>query len=629
MWQRLSIRTQLIALMAVLLIFVEISTLVLVSWFDQQERRTIAIEQAQTLGRSLNNDLLKALLSPDADIYSDISFRISGFKSVDALVLFDENNKAVLSYGELDYTSELQGKKLLLGQSWFSDKDRLFLQIPVQADNYAFGQALIIINPEQFQTKLYEHYYTLIMIFPFLFITGLAVSWKISSLFTQPFLNLASAIKTNDVQKNEYQKVSTVEQNEVKLLFDGYNEMITRIEKETKLLHYYSRHDSLTGLYNRHAIEQEILTALKEKNSPDTVHALLSIDLDQFKLINDSAGHTAGDKLLQMIAQFLSCDICTNMKLARVGGDDFFLLLKNISRDEATDFAEKQIKRLQDFRFCWKDNTISVSASIGMVFFKAHEYTVEELINTVDIAFYTAKAAGFNQLHILNSHDKEYKQTSDDITIAGYIKEALQDGPSHFELFAQAIIPLQYEDNKISYEVLIRMWDSHNNFMPPDSFLFTAERYHMMVDIDIYVLETYLKAVCQNPEHIEQLHSVHLNLAGGTLNNADFQSKVKEAIATYDFPWERLELEITETSAIGNLTQASEFINFCRSKGIGFALDDFGTGMSSFEYLKNLPFNVVKIDGSFVRDMLTDPIDKAMIQYTHEICQLRNQETIA
>ncbi len=629
MWQRLSIRTQLIALMAVLLIFVEISTLALVSWFDHQERRTIAVEQAQTLGRSLNNDLLKALLSPDADIYSDISFRISGFKSVDALVLFDENNKAVLSYGTLDYTSELQGKKLLLGQSWFSDKDRLFLQIPVQADNFAFGQALIIINPEQFQTKLYEHYYTLIMIFPFLFMTGLAVSWKISSLFTQPFLNLASAIKNNDVEKNEYQKVSTIEQNEVKLLFDGYNEMISRIEKETKLLHYYSRHDSLTGLYNRFAIEQEILTALKEKNIPNTVHALLSIDLDQFKLINDSAGHTAGDKLLQMIAQFLSCDICTNMKLARVGGDDFFLLLKNISRDEATDFAEKQIKRLQDFRFCWKDNTISVSASIGMVFFKSHEYTVEELIKTVDIAFYTAKAAGFNQLHILNSHDKEYKQTSDDITIAGYIKEALQDGPSRFELFAQAIIPLQNENNKISYEVLIRMWDSHNNFMLPDCFLFTAERYHMMVDIDIYVLETYLKTVCQNPKHIEQLHSVHLNLAGGTLNNADFQEKVKEAIATYDFPWERLELEITETSAIGNLTQASEFINFCRSKGIGFALDDFGTGMSSFEYLKNLPFNVVKIDGSFVRDMLTDPIDKAMIQYTHEICQLRDQETIA
>ncbi|NOQ79351.1 MAG: EAL domain-containing protein [Gammaproteobacteria bacterium] len=629
MWQKLSISTQLIALMAVLLIIVELSTLAIVSWFDHQERRTIAVEQAQTLGRSLNNDLLKALLSPDADVFSDISFRISGFKSVDALVLFDENNEAVLSYGDLDYTNELQGKKLLLGQSWFSKMDRLFLQVPVQADNFAFGQALIIINPEQFQTKLYEHYYTLLMIFPILFIIGLAVAWKISSLFTRPFLTLAATIKNNDVQKNQYQVISTVEQNEVKLLFDGYNEMVTKIQKETNLLHYHSRHDSMTGLYNRYAIEQEILTALKEKNSPDAYHALLSIDLDQFKLINDSVGHTAGDELLKMIAHHLSCDMTANMTLARIGGDDFFLLLKNISKDKAINFAQQQLQRLQDFRFFWDGNAITVSASIGLVFFKSYEYTLEELIKTVDIAFYTAKAAGLNKLHIFNSQDKEYKQTSDDIAIAGYIKEALQDGPSRFELFAQAIVPLQYEDDKISYEVLIRMWDSHEKFMPPDCFLFTAERYHMMVDIDIYVLETYLKTVCQHPEHIKKIHSVHLNLAGGTLNNPDFQEKVNEAMTKFDFPWERLELEITETSAVGNLAQASEFINFCRSKGIGFALDDFGTGMSSFEYLKNLPFNVVKIDGSFVRDMLTDPIDHAMIRYTHDISQLRNQETVA
>lgn len=629
MWQKLSIRTQLISLMAILLIFVEISTLALVNWFDHQERRTIAVEQAETLGRSLNNDLLKALLSPDADIYSDISFRISGFKSVDALVLFDENNQPVLSHGELDYTSELQGKKLLLGQSWFSKKDRLFLQIPVQADNYAFGQALIIINPEQFQTKLYEHYYTLLMIFPILFIIGLTVAWKISLLFTHPFLALAATIKSNDVQNNQYQMVSTVEQNEVKHLFDGYNEMIAKIQKETALLHYYSRHDSLTGLYNRYAIEQEILATLNKETSTNTYHALLSIDLDQFKLINDSVGHTAGDELLKMMAHHLGCEVCTDMMLARVGGDDFLLLIKNIAKDEAIRFAQQQLERLQDFRFFWSGNAISVSASMGMVFFKAHQYTVEELLRTVDIAFYTAKAAGFNQLHIYTSQDKDYKQTRDDITIAGYIKEALQGGPSRFELYAQAIVPLQYADDKISYEVLIRMWDNEDKFMPPDSFLATAERYNMMVDIDIYVLLTYLDTVCKNPEHLEKLHSVHLNLAGGTLNNTDFQEKLKAAINTFNFPWECLELEITETSAIGNLAQASEFINFCRSKGLGFALDDFGTGMSSFEYLKNLPFNVVKIDGSFVRDMLTDPVDHAMIRYTHDISQLRAQETVA
>jgi len=151
----------------------------------------------------------------------------------------------------------------------------------------------------------------------------------------------------------------------------------------------------------------------------------------------------------------------------------------------------------------------------------------------------------------------------------------------------------------------------------------------MMVDIDIFVLTTYLETVTLYPEHIKKLSSVHINLAGGTLNHPDFQDALKHAINHYDFPWERLELEITETSAVGNLNKANDFICFCKDLGIGFALDDFGTGMASFEYLKNLPFDVVKIDGSFVRDMLSDPVDHAMICYTHDISKLRGQETVA
>lgn len=173
------------------------------------------------------------------------------------------------------------------------------------------------------------------------------------------------------------------------------------------------------------------------------------------------------------------------------------------------------------------------------------------------------------------------------------------------------------------------MWDSRGEFLPPDQYLSTAERYQLMVDIDIFVLTTYLNTVVTHKEHIDKLHSVHINLAGGTLNNPYFQSCVKNLIKAIDFPWDRLELEVTETSSIGNLVQAQEFISYCKQQGIGFALDDFGTGMSSFEYLKNLPFDIVKIDGSFVRDMLTDPVDHAMIRYTHEISKLRNQETVA
>jgi len=295
----------------------------------------------------------------------------------------------------------------------------------------------------------------------------------------------------------------------------------------------------LTGLYNRFAIEQALLCVLKQDQS-EACHALLNVDLDQFKLINDSVGHTAGDELLKMLAHHLKNDIPENTIIARVGGDDFFLLIKNTSIDAARDFAQQYLERLKDFRFFWNGNAMTISASIGMVVFKPYEYTLEKLIKVADIAFYTAKSAGHNKLYIYNKQDKDSKQTSNDIIVAGYIKEALKDGPSRFELFAQAIVPLQYEDNKISYEVLIRMWDSHNEFLSPDAFLSTAERYHLMVDIDMFVLWTYLESVCQHPEHLAKLHSVHINLAGGTLNNPDYQEKLKLAIQTFDFPWQHL-----------------------------------------------------------------------------------------
>jgi len=316
-------------------------------------------------------------------------------------------------------------------------------------------------------------------------------------------------------------------------------------------------------------------------------------------------------------------------RIARVGGDDFFILLKNINEEEGVVLAKRLLNDLSDFRFVWQGESLSVSASIGLVSFKPFEYTLTSLIKSADTAFYTAKSMGQNKLHIHTNSPKNEKQLLTDLHIASYIKEALKEGPSRFELYAQDIVPLQTQTDKVSYEILIRMWDGNNNFLPPDSFLPTAEHYQLMVDIDVYVLTTYLDTICLQQEHIENLHSVHINLAGGTLNHPDFQNCVKDAIEKYNFPWEKLELEITETSAIGNLVQAQEFIQFCKQQGIGFALDDFGTGMSSFEYLKNLPFDVVKIDGSFVRGMLTDPVDHAMIRYTHEISKLRNQETVA
>jgi diguanylate cyclase (GGDEF)-like protein len=434
-------------------------------------------------------------------------------------------------------------------------------------------------------------------------------------------------MQDNDIENNKFKSVETKFKNEIGMLFDGYNKMISKIIKTTKVLRYQSHHDSLTGLYNRYAIEKEIESALQDEKSSSNV--LINLDLDQFKAVNDSVGHVAGDELLQMVAHSMKQLLPADVAIARVGGDDFFILLKNTTQQQGIKTAKNLLQQLSDFRFVWQGETLSISASIGLVVFQPFEYTLTNLIKSADIAFYNAKAIGQNKLHVYSKDDKTEKQLVSEIQIAGFIKEALKDGPSRFELYAQDIVPLQRESSKVSYEILIRMFDSQGNFLPPDTFLPVAERYQLMVDIDRHVLTLYLDTIALHPEHLDKLESVHVNLAGGTLNQPDFQNCVKDAIKQYHFPWERLELEITETSSIGNLVHAEEFITFCKQRGIGFALDDFGTGMSSFEYLKNLPFDIVKIDGSFVRDMLTDPVDHAMIRYTHEISKLRDQETVA
>lgn len=627
MWQRLSIRTQLILMMLVLLAFVEAGTLGLVNWFDIKERQSIATEQAHTLGRSLNNDLLSALVNNNADTLSDINFRLAGFTSVDAIQLFNKQHEAVFAYGNNDFINATLYKELTSDKPYFDSSGRLFIKMPVSADDYVYGAAIIVINPQQYNTRIKENYITLLWIFPIEIFIGILIAWRISLRYSKPFETLASAMQENDIERGHFKKVETTSKNEVGLLFSGYNKMIEAIIKTTEVLRYQSHHDNLTGLYNRFAIEKDLERVLQNEKISSNV--LLSLDLDQFKAVNDSVGHVAGDELLQVIGHTIKQSVPDDASIARIGGDDFFILLTETSLQQGIEIAEKLLTELRDFRFVWQGETLSISASIGLVAFKPFQYTLTRLIKSVDIAFYNAKAKGQNKLHVYNESDKNEEQITTELQIAGFIKEALNEGPARFELYAQDIVPLQRDSDKVSYEVLIRMFDSEGNFLAPDNFLPIADRYQLMVDIDKYVLTTYLDSIAENTMHLKDLEFVHINLAGGTLNKPEFQKCITDAIEQYDFPWEKLELEITETSSVGNLIHAEEFINFCKEKGIGFALDDFGTGMSSFEYLKNLPFDVVKIDGSFVRDMLTDPVDHAMIRYTHEISKLRNQHTVA
>ena len=508
----------------------------------------------------------------------------------------------------------------------FTD-DNLFIKNEINAEGYTFGYKLIDIDLSSFRQKQENITYTILTIFPFALLFGFFMSLFLSKSFTKPFFNLLNAMRESDPTNNKIVTVTTDSSNEIKELFDGFNDQMNEIHKSSQELQYQANHDQLTNIYNRFHMENSLKEALKHRC--DLGYNLLYIDLDQFKLINDSVGYQAGDELLKMITAYYLDILPNNAIFARVDGDDFMVLFKTSSKEEGVAFLEKSLEKLSDFRFSWNNETLSISASIALVHFNAFQYTLKELLKAANTTLYTAKSKGKNKSHIYDPSDDSTKRFNTELETAGLIKEALKGGPSRFELFAQDIVPLQTKSDKISYEILIRMWDKDNNFISPGDFLPSAERYQLMADIDIHVFWTYLETVTKNKEHLNKLHSAHINLAGSTLNNPDFQEKVKEAIDYFDFPWEKLELEITESSAIGNFNMANKFIAWLKEQKIGLALDDFGTGMASFEYLKSLPFDVVKIDGSFVKDMHEDLADKAVIKYIQEIAQLKGQETVA
>jgi len=626
MWHQFSIRIQLLILLSSFLLVITSATMGLAYWLDKQQRQTVAIELASTLTNALSQDMLKAVLTNQTDGYADLSFRLTQFNSVDLAMLYNEefhpifkidksNGKHQALIEKADETPQFNGSEL-------------FIKLPIKVDDVKFGEALYVIDTTDLSTQLNQQILWLGVAIPLELLIGLILATRISRRYSQPIETIAQAMKSSTPTEVKPVPINTPFQNEIKTVYSGFNKMMDQVYNATAQLRHQSEHDQLTGAYNRFYIEQKLKKALKSDAS--VLHSLFSLDLNQFKLINDSAGITAGDELLKMVVRNCEIQLGDNMTFARMEGNTFFVLIENTTPENALSFAQKQLTRLKDFRFSWEGQAYSISACIGIVHFKPNEYTLTQLIQAVDNALNYAKAEGRNKIHVYQSGEEHVSIYNHDVKMAALIKQALnQDGAATFELFAQAIIPLQIQTEKISYEILLRMKDEDGKIVAPDHFLPTAERYQLMAEIDQFVLWQYLTLVSQNPEHIDKLHCAHVNLSGSSLNHPDFQSTLEKAITHFDFPWNKLELELTETAAVGNFNQANQFIERIKSIGIGLALDDFGTGMSSFEYLKSLPFDIVKIDGSFVKDMHVDPSDKAVIRYIHEISSLRNQETVA
>lgn len=403
-------------------------------------------------------------------------------------------------------------------------------------------------------------------------------------------------------------------------------EDVTESRRLAEALSYQASHDKLTGLLNRHEMEQRLDNALDSARTNDIRHGLLFIDLDQFKVVNDTCGHVAGDNLLCQIAGLLEQQLRDTDTIGRLGGDEFAVILDHASATDAAQLAERLRRSVSDLAFHWEGRSFNLSISVGLVEITRDVPDVTWLLSAADTACYLAKDNGRNRVHAYVETDQAVSERRGQMEWVSDIRQAIEE--NRLRLFVQYIEPLG-DDQGLFYELLVRLIDRDGREYAPGSFLPAAERYDLASAIDRWVVATAFEQFAAHPQHLDALSLCHINVSAQSVTDIDFLRFVESKLDENIVPGEKLCFEITETAAMTSLQDAHRFIDTVRERGCVIALDDFGSGLSSFGYLKHLPVDLLKIDGIFVRDMASDALDRAIVESINDIGKALGKRTIA
>lgn len=573
-----------------------------------QSWRTLELLSAGALEAVISEDipvldsLVREIAALDSDIYSIVISNESDQKLVEHTPFAKAEPDGVYTYSDkIEFEGEVFGS---IVASW--DPARLLIEVDKR------------LTREQIQLALSLLTLTLL------------------SLLLLHFLVVAPLNKLRDrlllhSSGQPTEPLNLRSSREMAMLGDAVNQLGQAVDESrtlTKELEYRANHDVLTDLANRDAFETALNNRLLDRSENDTEDIMLYIDLDQFKIVNDTSGHAAGDVLLRQLSTMFKQVVDSKDIFARLGGDEFAVLLLGTPLDRALVIAEKLRETAEDFRFGWHEQSFSVEASIGVVPITCTGHTVEDIFAAADEACYAAKDAGRNRVHVYQEEDTAVSRRRSEMSWVPRIRDAIEN--SKLSLYGQIIEPARankYDRRRL--EVLVRMISDDGTVLPPGAFLPAAERYGLAQHIDRWVVSTTLEWLSGCVNRGETLPVCAINLSGNSVSDNEFCQFALKSLREAPIPADTICFELTETAAVANLSNATRFMNSVKDLGCRFALDDFGAGMSSFTYLKNLPIDYIKIDGSIVRDILDDDTSIVMVRAIGDIARVMGIQSIA